>query len=202
MRGIQTAEEWHVLEARLFYPRLAGGSNPHPRHRERHRAEQGLCCARGRGGTADKGDGTANRDDLSGSRTIQSRCDFYLFATSIAFGSPEEFVKRVPKEYRRRWKIETGYRVKEEFKIRTCSRSYVTRVLFFVVQCIIHNFLNVLKRILHITAHQLKSRIAEDIERRLKVGHWNNIPLRTFYAKIAHYNRYRMLELRSRLAEV
>ena len=48
---------------------------------------------------------------------IQSRCDFYLFATSIAFGSPEEFVKRVPKEYRRRWKIETGYRVKKEFKI-------------------------------------------------------------------------------------
>jgi hypothetical protein len=43
--------------------------------------------------------------------------DFYLFATSIAFGSPEEFVKRVPKECRRRWKIETGYRVKKEFKI-------------------------------------------------------------------------------------
>jgi len=71
----------------------------------------------GRCGTADKGDGAANRDDLSGSRAIQSRGDFYLFATSIAFGSPEEFVKRVPKEYRRRWKIETGYRVKKEFKI-------------------------------------------------------------------------------------
>ena len=35
-----------------------------------------------------------------------------------------------------------------------------------------------------------------------KSGHRNNIPLRAFYAKIAHYNRYRMLELRSRLAEV
>jgi len=101
--------------------------------------------------------------------------DFYLFATSIAFGSPEEFVKRVPKEYRRRWKIETGYRVKKEFKIRTCSRSYVTRVLFFVVQCIMHNFLNVLKRILRVTAHQLKSRIVEDIERRLKCGRFRII---------------------------
>jgi hypothetical protein len=129
--------------------------------------------------------------------------DYYLFATSIAFGSVEEFVKRVPKEYRRRWKIETGYRVKKEFKIRTCSRSYVARVLFFVVQCLMHNFLNVLKRILRITAHQLKSRIVEDLDRYLGRGRfWNNISLRTFYAKIAHYNRYRVLELRSRLAEV
>jgi hypothetical protein len=129
--------------------------------------------------------------------------DYYLFATSIAFGSVEEFVKRVPKEYRRRWKIETGYRVKKEFKIRTCSRSYVARVLFFVVQCLMHNFLNVLKRILRITAHQLKSRIVEDLDRYLGRGRfWNNISLRAFYAKIAHYNRYRVLELRSRLAEV
>ena len=129
--------------------------------------------------------------------------EYYLFATSIAFGSVEEFVKRVPKEYRRRWKIETGYRVKKEFKIRTCSRSYVARVLFFVVQCLMHNFLNVLKRILRITAHQLKSRIVEDLDRYLRRGRfWNNISLRAFYAKIAHYNRYRVLELRSRLAEV
>jgi hypothetical protein len=137
-----------------------------------------------------KREGTGNRD-------------YYLFATSIAFGSAEEFVERVPKEYRRRWKIETGYRVKKEFKIRTCSRSYVARVLFFVVQCIMHNFLNVLKRILRITAHQLKSRIVEDLDRYLRRGRFrNNISLREFYAKIAYYNRYRVLGLRSRLAEV
>ena len=41
--------------------------------------------------------------------------DFLLFATSIAFGSTEEFVKRVPRSYRARWNIETGYRVKKEF---------------------------------------------------------------------------------------
>jgi hypothetical protein len=129
--------------------------------------------------------------------------DFYLFATSIAFGSVEEFVKRVPKEYRRRWKIETGYRVKKEFKIRTCSRSYVAGVLFFVIQCIMHNFLNVLKRILRITAYQLKARIVEDLDRYLRWSRfWNNISLRAFYVKIAYYNRYRTLELRSRLAEV
>jgi hypothetical protein len=71
--------------------------------------------------------------------------------------------------------------VKKEFKIRTCSRSYVARVLFFVVQCIMHNFLNIMKRILRIATHQLKSRIVEDIERYLKRGKfWNqvcNLPL-------------------------
>ena len=144
-----------------------------------------------------------NPDYDSAKREGRGNKEFLLFATSIAFESPEEFVKRVPKRYRERWKIETGYRVKKEFKIRTCSRSYVARVLFFVVQCIMHNFLNALKRILRITAHQLKSRIVEDIERLLKRGRFrNDISLRAFYTKIAYYNRYRVLELRSRLAEV
>ena len=38
--------------------------------------------------------------------------EFLIFATSINFGSIEEFVKRVPEWYKRRWNIETGYRVK------------------------------------------------------------------------------------------
>ena len=127
--------------------------------------------------------------------------EFLLFATSIAFDSPEKFVKRVPQSYRARWKIETGYRVKKEFKIRTCSRSYVARVLFFVVQCLMHNFLNLLKRILRITAHQLKARIVEDIERYLRRGGFRRkLSLRAFYEKIAHYNQQRKLELRARVS--
>jgi hypothetical protein len=127
--------------------------------------------------------------------------EFLLFATSIAFDSPEKFVKQVPQSYRARWKIETGYRVKKEFKIRTCSRSYVARVLFFVVQCLMHNFLSLLKRILRITAHQLKARIVEDIERYLRRGGFRRkLSLRAFYEKIAHYNQQRALELRARLA--
>ena len=66
-----------------------------------------------------------------------------------------------------------------------------------------HNFLNVLKRILCIAAHQLKSRIVEDIEKYLKRGKfWIYIPLRKFYAEMTNYNRYRVLELKCRLAEV
>jgi len=127
--------------------------------------------------------------------------EFLLFATSIAFDSPEKFVKRVPQSYRARWKIETGYRVKKEFKIRTCSRSYVARVFFFVVQCIMHNFLSLLKRILRITAHQLKARIVEDIERYLKRGGFRRLlSLRAFYEKHVQYNQQRVVELRARLA--
>jgi hypothetical protein len=127
--------------------------------------------------------------------------EFLLFATSIAFDSPEEFVKRVPQSYRARWKIETGYRVKKEFKIRTCTRSYVARVLFFVVQCLMHNFLNLLKRNLCITAQQLKARIVEDIEGYLKRGGFcRKLSLRAFYKKIAQYNQQRVLELQARVA--
>ncbi len=127
--------------------------------------------------------------------------EFLLFATSINFGSVDEFVKRVPEEYRRRWNIETGYRVKNEFKIRTCSKKGVARVFFFVVQCIMHNFLNVQKSILSIAAYQLKSLIAEDIQEYLCVDKFaNTISFREFYTRMASYNEYRVMELRCRLA--
>ena len=60
-------------------------------------------------------------------------------------GSIEAFIKQIPEEYRKRWNIETGYRVKNDFKIRTCSNSPVSRTLFFVIQCIMYNILNMLK---------------------------------------------------------
>lgn len=127
--------------------------------------------------------------------------EFHLFATSRDFGSVEEFVKRVSAEYKRRWNIETGYRVKNEFKIRTCSKKGIARVLFFVVQCILHNFLNVQKSILSITAYELKSLITEDIQKYLCDGKFlHTLPLRVFYAKMASYNERRVIELRYRLA--
>ena len=127
--------------------------------------------------------------------------EFFLFATSINFGSVEKFIKRVPEEYRKRWNIETGYRVKNEFKIRTCSRSYVVRTLFFVIQCIFHNFLNVLKRVLCITACMLKSVISEDISDYLANDRvfYHNIPLRVFYSEMVRYIVDRDLKLVKRL---
>jgi len=132
----------------------------------------------------------------------KNKNEFRLFATSIIFGSVDEFVKRVPKEYKRRWNIETGYRVKNEFKIRTCSKEGVARVLFFAIQCIMHNFLNVQKSILSITAYELKSLISQDIQKFFVEGKsLNSLPLRVFYTKIATYNEHRITELCSKLAE-
>jgi len=136
-----------------------------------------------------------------GPKDDRKKNEFLLFATSVNFGSVEEFVKRVPEEYKRRWNIETGYRVKNEFKIRTCSKRGVARVLFFVPQCILHNLLNVLESILYITAYELKSLIAEDIQKYLRDGKFvNTVPFREFYTKMASYNEYRIIELRCQLA--
>jgi len=96
--------------------------------------------------------------------TIEDAMFVVAYAATTTANSVEEFVKRVPEEYRRRWNIETGYRVKNEFKIKTCSKKGIARVLFFVVQCIMYNFLNVQKSVLSTTAHELKSLIAEDIQ--------------------------------------
>lgn len=131
----------------------------------------------------------------------KKKAEFHLFATSINFDSVEEFVKRVPEEYKRRWNIETEYRVKNDFKIRICSKKGVARVLFFVVQCILHNFLNVQKRILSIAAYELKSLIVEDIQKYLCDGKFaNTVSLREFYTKMTSYNERRVMELRCQLA--
>lgn len=134
-------------------------------------------------------------------KDAKNKNEFLLFATSINSGSVEEFVKRVPVEYKRRWNIETGYRVKNEFKIRTCAKKKgVARVLFFVVQSILHNFLNLQKTLLSITAYELKSVISEDIQKYfVDDKSADSLPLRVFYAKMTSYNERRDIELRNQL---
>ncbi|AKB45863.1 Mobile element protein [Methanosarcina sp. Kolksee] len=95
---------------------------------------------------------------------------YLLFATNKKAESIEKFEKMIPEEYRKRWNIETGYRVKNEFKIRSCTKSPVARVLFFIIQCIMYNVLNMLKSVLEITAYELKSLINEDIKKVVRYG--------------------------------
>ncbi len=93
---------------------------------------------------------------------------FLLSATNKKAESIEKFEKMIPEEYRKRWNIETGYRVKNEFKIRSCTKFPVARVLFFIIQCIMYNVLNMLKSVLEITAYELKSLINEDINKAVR----------------------------------
>jgi hypothetical protein len=128
---------------------------------------------------------------------------YILFATNKKVSSVDTFVKQIPEEYRKRWNIETGYRVKKDFKIRTCSKSPVARTLFFVVQCIMYNILNVLKSVLDITAYQMKSVINQDIIKAVKEGvnSLANITVKSFLNCLMIFNKERKRALRARLRD-
>jgi len=112
--------------------------------------------------------------------------EYILFATNKDLKSIEEFEKSIPEEYKKRWNIETGYRVKNDFKIRTCTKSPVARTLFFIIQCTLYNILNMLKSVLQITAHEMKSIIDEDIGKsvKLRIKSLGGIPIRLFLRQL------------------
>jgi hypothetical protein len=130
--------------------------------------------------------------------------EYILFATNKDVNSIKEFEKTIPEEYRKRWNIETGYRVKNDFKIRTCTKSPVARTLFFVIQCTLFNILNMLKSVLEITAHEMKSIINEDIGKSVKWGikSLGVMPVRLLLRQLKKYIRERDRILRIQLTEV
>jgi len=134
-------------------------------------------------------------------KTGKGNREFYLFATNLKFRSIHEFIAIVPEEYRKRWNIETGYRVKNAFKIRTCSKSPVVRTLYFVLQCILYNVLSMLKSGLDITAYQLKSTMDIDIIQCVKHGYESLfvVPVKIFMTTISDYNKNRIRVLRTQL---
>ena len=134
-------------------------------------------------------------------KTDKGNREFYLFATNLKFRSIHEFIAIVPEEYRKRWNIETGYRVKNAFKIRTCSKSPVVRTLYFVLQCILYNVLSMLKSGLDITAYQLKSTMDIDIIQCVKHGYESLfvVPVKIFMTTISDYNKNRIRVLRTQL---
>jgi len=127
--------------------------------------------------------------------------DYILFATNKDVKSIEEFEKSIPEEYRKRWNIETGYRVKNEFKTRTCTKSPVARTLFFLIQCTLYNILNMLKSVLEITANEMKSIITEDIGKSVKWGikSLSGMPIRLLLCQLKKYIRERDRILRIQL---
>ena len=130
--------------------------------------------------------------------------EYFLFATNLVIKSTSEFVKKIPEEYRKRWNIETGYRVKNSFKIRTCSKSPVARILFFLVQCLLYNVMNLLKSVLEIDAYKLKSAISSAIVTCIKEGYKPlcEIPIKMFMMILRKYNIERNQTLRTRLQEI
>jgi hypothetical protein len=126
---------------------------------------------------------------------------FFAFATNINYASTQEFICSVPQQYRIRWNIETGYRVKNIFKIRTCSKSPIVRLFLFLLQCLMHNYLNLLKRILLITAYTLKSIIQVGLRKSFHSDGYQHVQpsIAVFYNKVKRFNELRIFEFRQHL---
>lgn len=58
----------------------------------------------------------------------------YLFVTNLPYKS-----ETILQMYKDRWGQETGYRMYDEFLIRTTSRNYVVRLFYFLFACLTYN---------------------------------------------------------------
>jgi IS4 transposase len=58
----------------------------------------------------------------------------YLFVTNLAYKS-----QTILHLYNQRWGIETGYRMYNQFLIKTTSRNYVVRLFYFLFACVMYN---------------------------------------------------------------
>ncbi len=94
----------------------------------------------------------------------------FIFTTNLEVDIKN--VKKLADLYRKRWGIETGYRVKDRVLGRTCSTNYVARLLFLFLSILLYNFWTLL-RILkppwtrvykRFTLNKLKKLIRECIE--------------------------------------
>jgi len=61
------------------------------------------------------------------------------FATNVDWKDARRLVRRVPKEYRRRWGIETSFRKVKEVYGRTLSPSPAIRLVYFMTAMILYN---------------------------------------------------------------
>jgi hypothetical protein len=67
----------------------------------------------------------------------QKKDETFIFATNLKVDCKN--VLLLSEGYRKRWGIETGYRVKKEVKGKTCSPNYVIRVLFQMLSILLYN---------------------------------------------------------------
>jgi IS4 transposase len=70
----------------------------------------------------------------------QSIYDRYLpFATNLSKAAATRLPALIPQEYRRRWGIETGYRVQGTVEAKTTSSNYALRILYHMSSVLIYN---------------------------------------------------------------
>jgi putative transposase len=106
---------------------------------------------------------SGNRETTFDLAIYETDGDLVGFATNIS-GSPE----RIALLYRKRWGIETSYRVKNTFFGRTCSRKPAIRVLFIMMSFLLYNLWvlanSLLQKGRHVTAGDMGIEFVKLIE--------------------------------------
>ena len=64
---------------------------------------------------------------------------YFGFATNIPNSSAAHLPIFIPQEYRRRWGIETGYRVQGNVQAKTTSTNYTLRLLYHMTSILLYN---------------------------------------------------------------
>jgi len=59
----------------------------------------------------------------------------YCFATNIQTDNAEYIAEL----YRKRWSIETGYKSKKQFRVKTSTQNNTVRALYFFMECLLYN---------------------------------------------------------------
>src|SRR5665647_2623077 len=64
---------------------------------------------------------------------------YFGFATNLPRSVAVKLPSFIPSEYRRRWGIETGYRVQDSAQAKTTSTNYKLRLLYQMVSVLLYN---------------------------------------------------------------
>jgi putative transposase len=89
-------------------------------------------------------------------KTPDDEWNVFAYATNIPV--TKENAIKLADSYRSRWGIETGYRVKEEVRGKTCSRKYAVRLLLQLLSVLLYNLWQLCNLIIHILVKWNKNR--------------------------------------------
>lgn len=64
---------------------------------------------------------------------------YIVFATNMRYREAFRLFSQIPDEYRRRWGIETGYRVQNQVKAKTTSKNFTVRLVYQMLSVIVYN---------------------------------------------------------------
>lgn len=64
---------------------------------------------------------------------------YFVFATNLSLLQTQCLYSFIPKEYRRRWGIETGFRVQDNAEPKTTSTNYAYRLLLHLCSVLVYN---------------------------------------------------------------